>query len=143
MCHMVYISTSSDEDLAKIGSRYFSIRAVDPDEGPDVDEALEYPSRWYISGRWGGCSCHLRYFPDALGFHDGLDWWPEEPNAVEDTAAIYDMLQRLVAEGNKVDVVDLWNDEAYDGFESITVSLSEVTREKFLFMENRRLNLTP
>lgn len=75
------------------------------------------------------------------------DWCHEADANIEDTAAVYDLLCRLVAEGHRVDLVDFWNGE-WSGDESmeevtVTVKLSEVPREAFRFFEEYRFDFVP
>ena len=146
MCNMVFVSTDSPEDLAAIVSPNFEFSLLSEVEDLKLTCVLEHPNRWFVTGRYGGCSCHLRHLIDDprvdFGFHEPFDWCPEDPEDVEDTAAIYDVFRRLVTNGANVDVVDLWNSEVAEPVETVTVSLAEIDRGKFLFMENRRLVLT-
>src|SRR5579863_4826687 len=142
MCNTLFVSTDSTEDLAALGLPNFTFSPADDSERIKLQGILAYPHKWYVAGRYGGCGCHFRHIPDHpqvdRSFHEPVDWAPEDPEEVEDTGAMYDLFCRLVSEGAQVDVIDLWNDEVRPGIETLDVRLSEIGREKFLFMENRR-----
>jgi len=112
---------------------------------------LAYPRQWYLQSRYGGCSCHFRHviYHEGSGPAFGVpeDWCSEDEDNIEDTAAVYDLLCRLVAEGHRVDLVDFWNGEwSGDGAMeevTVTVRLSEVPREAFRFFEEYRFDFLP
>lgn len=143
MCFTVFVSTDSPEDLSQLAPGHFRFRPLLADEVVATDGLLAYAQRWHVSGRHGGCSCHLRHQLErnieGQGlFHEPFEWAPEDESSVVDTAAIYDVFKSLASNGANVDVVDLWNGEYRDGFDTITVSLSDVSSEQFQFVENRR-----
>ena len=142
------LSTDSPEDLSRLESPNFKLLwCSKPEETQTLGTILEHPNSWHITGRYGGCSCHMRHLireTPEKDFHEPYDWCPEDPEDIEDTAAIYEVLRRIVDGGNNLDVVDLWNGGIGDDFVTvIAVSLAEVNREQFLLMENRRLALAP
>ena len=77
-----------------------------------------------------------------MEFAPPADWCPEDPEAIEATKAVYDILSEMLAKGYKVDVVDLWVNNSLESIVEIDVSLSKVNRDSFRFFENRKYNLS-
>lgn len=101
--------------------------------------------------RYGGCSCHFRH-------HDGdrdLRFLPpirsavtnndqdEDDDIIESTQAAYDLFSRLVNAGHRLDIFDSYNDGVPAKLETVQVSLGEVGREAFRFLEHKRMVLSP
>lgn len=146
MCHVIHVSTTSLEDFLQLPTDHY--RFEQPDEATDKESLglLKHPNKWYLSGRHGGCSCHFRHFHGfglVSDFWPPKDWYPEDDDEIEATAAVYDVFARIVAEGHQLDMLDTWNDEGLDSVVSISVSLSQVPRESFRFFENYRFEMVP
>ena len=77
-----------------------------------------------------------------MDFAPPADWCPEDADDIEATKAVYDVLARLLAEGHKVDLVDIWANTKPEALSVFDVSLSEVDRDSFRFFENRKINLS-
>jgi hypothetical protein len=145
MCYVVYLSTVSEEDLSAHNHGLFMLsRVEDRDEEPAIS-LLRYPNRWYLESKYGSCSCHFRHWMEGNGdeFGPTVDWFPEDPEDVESTAAFYDIVARLVRAGDEVDVVDAWNGTPTEDIRTIDVSLARVDRDSFRFFENARFQLMP
>ena len=151
MCNIVHISTTGPEDLSQAPECGWLLSAPDPSEYPDSQGLLRFPHKWYLQGRYGGCSCHFRHTiyseaqPPTFGVPE--DWYPEDPENIEDTGRVYELLTRLVREGHRVDVLDSWNGEwtgdKTEDVETVTVKVSELCREEFRFFEGYRLDFVP
>jgi hypothetical protein len=76
-----------------------------------------------------------------LWFSPPEDWFPEDADDIEATKAVYDLLSKMLAEGHKVDLVDVWVGTKPEAITERDVSLSEVDRDSFRFFENRKFNL--
>ena len=143
MCHTVFISTTSDEDFSEIESDDFGICQPRDETDGEALQLLAYPHRWYLESQYGGCSCHFRHALAGAGFAPVEDWCPEDTDDIEATGHFYDLLQRVLAEGHQLDVVDLWNGAAEEEVRTIDVELSTVPRDHFRFLNGFRLELRP
>ncbi|MCH7945706.1 MAG: hypothetical protein IIC73_06805, partial [Armatimonadetes bacterium] len=104
----IYLSTTSDEDLSELNDGpFFFLRPTDQDDAESL-ALLEHPNKWFLSGQYGGCSCHFRHRQgvEPLGFGVPLDWYHEDEDDLESTKAVYDVLTRIVSEGHKLDLLD-------------------------------------
>ncbi|MGV3617803.1 MAG: hypothetical protein ACO1SV_20960 [Fimbriimonas sp.] len=146
MCNSVFISTDSPEDLAAIASDQFIFESGQEGDREDCKGTLRYPHIWFLSSRYGGCSCHYRHLcPESrdMGFEGRVDWYGEDEDDMIATQAVYDVLSRLVQEGYRVDAVDFWEDASRDDVRTFPVSVSEVSREAFRFWEGCRFEFIP
>jgi len=146
MCYSIYLSTDSDQVLSAHPSELFLFRRPNDEEAREVRALLAYPNIWYLSSRYGGCSCHYRhllYESASLGFGEPVEWFSEDLDDIESTEAVHDLFSEFVVRGVKIDLVDLWGNEAVDEFEQITVSLHSVPRNAFRFFEGYRFELVP
>lgn len=145
MCYSLYLSTTANEDLAVLTSSLFIFEphAVRDDDG--IGEGLANPHKWVLTGRHGGCSCHFRHVVQGNEpvFDPPMDEFPEDAEEVESTVAIYELFNRLVTAGHRVDVVDLWDGTPPEYARSIEVSLSQVPAQAFRFFEGYRFVLVP
>jgi hypothetical protein len=130
MCYVIYLSTTSDEDFRALAETQFSLYRAE--DAPDV---LYHPHRWYLECQYGGCSCHFRHLHESaeMCFGPPEDCPPEDDDDIEATAAVYDLIKRLVQSGHGVDLVDTWSDELRSPTPTLEVSLSKVARESFRF----------
>jgi hypothetical protein len=145
MCHSIYFSTTSDEDLTLLPQDLFIIYRAYHEYNTDELSVLRYPQTWHLVCQYGGCSCHfrhvLKYSPELRYFSPVEYWCPEDDDDVESTSAIYDVFVRLVSEGHSVDVLDIWEGDEVTSITSITVSVSEVPRDAFRFFDGVRFEL--
>lgn len=142
MCHLIYLSTNSDQDLATLPSDLFSFVRPSKAEIEQMKGLLRHQNVWYLTGAYGGCSCHFRHLlweSTSLGFGDPEDWFPEDEDDIASTHAVYDAISDLVKQGYKVDLVDQWSGDPVET--SLEVSLCEVTRTKFRFWAGHRFEL--
>lgn len=143
MCHTLFLSTTSTEDLSKLPKSRFSFEQV---EKADECGLLEFPHRWMIFSEFGGCSCEFRHLMMCSGepwFGPPEEWMDEDPDNVEATAGVYEVIVRLINEGHQVDVVDLWESKARDKVVTIPVSVSKLPTEDFRFFSDYRFVFQP
>ncbi len=149
MCHMVYLSTTCEEDLRALVSDCVRFEPITDRDDPAILALLEYPRRWFLTREFGGCSCHFRHSmaidsrtgDRIVEFEPPQDWLPEDEDDVAATVAAYDVFSRIVEEGHYLDVVDVWNGARPETIETVGVSLSGVPGDHFRFHEDRRLLL--
>lgn len=141
MCYTVFISTDGSQDLSALPREEFRFEKPIAEEILNVGEFLKYPNRWFLSSKYGGCSCHYRHLMEgnaSMGFGEPEEWFPEDEEDVASTGAVYDALAALVGEGHRVDLVDLWNGDAPAILQEVVVDLSVVRRDAFRFWEGAR-----
>jgi hypothetical protein len=155
MCYSIYVSTTSKEDLAGLPEDHFQFQRIEGSEiGNDLGilALLAYPERWLLLCKYGGCSCHFRHLGEVVGGRNGRrqepfgvpeDWMPEDEEDLESTKAVFDALSLLLSKGNQVDLIDVWTDTAPDSVQTLNVSLGEVPRDAFRFLEGYRMCLSP
>ncbi|MFI5387579.1 MAG: hypothetical protein ACHQ50_15835 [Fimbriimonadales bacterium] len=145
MCYSIYISTTTDEDLAALPSTLFRFERDPEAETPAMRDLLAHPHRWFLTGQGGGCSCHFRHVmgESDFGFGPPVDWYPEDEDDVESTHAVYEVFARVVNSGHQVDVVDMWSDMMPQYVDPMEVSLSQVPAESFRFFDGKRFILRP
>ena len=158
MCNVVHFSTTSEEDLTLLPHDHFIVQHPDEDDAPHL-ALLQHPNKWYLAGRFGGCSCHFRHLgvfeldPEtgrAMGTDDAEFLTPEQDPSDrsdeqerEDTKVLYDLIARLVAEGHQIDLLDSWNGEDLPHIKHLEVSFSQVPRDAFRLFEGYRFDFTP
>lgn len=139
MCMVIHLSTTSELDLSAFDDpesawSFKKIAEIVPTDGHLLSC---HPNKWHVS-RYGGCSCNFRqaphdwYKPAELSFGPREEWWTEDEENNVATAAVYDVIQRLVSSGAQVDCVQIW-DGAEEPVPVFDVSLAEVPREDFRF----------
>lgn len=149
MCYSVFISTTSAEDFSLLPTSLYRFEIPDNDSDAEPLGVLKHPHKWYLASRYGGCSCHYRHESadntsetgPSQTFGPPEDWCPEDAEYVESTAAVYDVFQRVIAEGNQLDALDIWNGADVGIVRAINVSLARTPRESFRFFENHRFEL--
>lgn len=136
--------TTSPEDLSDLPSKPFHFQPIAEKDDPEILNLLCNPVRWFLQCQYGGCNCDFRHLAEGndMEFAPPADWCPEDPEAIEATKAVYDILSEMLAKGYKVDVVDLWVNNSLESIVEIDVSLSKVNRDSFRFFENRKYNLS-
>lgn len=142
MCNLIYISTDSERDLGAIDSILFKLRKPTAEDTVSVEGYFRYPNTWYLESQYGGCSCHFRQLMSGSDFWFGPpeDWYEEDDDDVEATAAVYDVFTDLITSGSRVAVLISWNLET-DEFKDVEVRLSEVDRSSFRFWVGCRFDL--
>src|SRR6266550_3266194 len=118
MCNVIYLSTTSDEDLSAVSSDRLRFEPITEDDDPGILALLEYPHKWYLTREFGGCSCHFRHDRSISGwtgeairsFEPPQDWCPEDSDNIEATLAAYEVLMRILASGYRLDLVDVRTD---------------------------------
>src|SRR5207248_386415 len=110
------------------------------DDTEDALTLLQYPNRWHLASKYGGCSCHYRHWCKENGdcFDSPQEWMPEDAEDIESTAAFYELVTVIISAGHQVDLVDVWNGTSREDVRVVDVSLSEVPPEAFRFFENAR-----
>ena len=140
MCYTVHLSTDAPLDLSRRNSDLVRFEKVtDVARDPCLD-LLAYPNRWHV-GSQSGCGYPFRpLHPSSLdlGFAAPVDWFPEEPEAVEATAELYGTLAGIVREGFRLDVLDRWEGAKPADIRTLAVTLSEVEQNAFRLFENHR-----
>jgi hypothetical protein len=137
VCYVVWLSTSSDEDLEATSAApglSFSRECRDA-----VDQAvaarLLNEHKWYV-GSASGCSCGFRHVTTAeLGFGMTEEWLEEEADNLAATVAFIQVVRRLVNAGHKVDCIAIWVSDDLAGLQTITVDLDRVADDEFRFFE--------
>ena len=136
MCYELILSTTSSADLSQFN-----------DDGLRFDNSyserlsfkyLLYPNKWYIGSRTG-CSCSFRHlYEPEHGFGAPEAWFPEEPADIEATLKFIRLVRSLIAQGERVDCVDLWagSDAVPTLPVSMRVNLRTLRDEEFRFFEN-------
>jgi hypothetical protein len=140
MCYELLLSTTSGDDLSQFNDGGITFGQSIPDHL--ATNALMYPNKWYVGSRTG-CSCSFRhlYEPD-LGFGAPEDWFPEESSDIEATIKFIRLVRSLLAKGDRVDCVDLWEghgDESRPPV-SMKVHLGSIRDEEFRFFENHHFD---
>jgi hypothetical protein len=140
MCYQVVLSLDSPEDLSPRGDAQVAFSRELP--GLPGEASLAHPHRWFVGSRHR-CSCgfrHLHVSSVELGFAEPVDWYPEEPEDVQATLRFIAVVRDLVAQGARVDCIDVWQDEEGGGSlaGTVEVDLGHVSDRAFRFMENHR-----
>jgi len=140
MCYALILSTTTGDDLSLNDAKGIKFSRPIPDRL--ATDALCYPNKWYVGSRTG-CSCSFRhlYEPD-LGFGVPEDWSPEEASDIEATFAFIRLVRSLIAKGERVDCVDLWEGHGDEPRHpvSMKVHLSSIRDEEFRFIENHHFD---
>lgn len=136
MCYITVLSTTSDEDLSALNNPAFSLTRVESSE--ELTNWLEYPHKWDLTGRYGGCACHFRNWmrENPPEFAPPEDWFPEDQEDIKATQAFYALISRLVSEGHKVDSITAWQGDAEP--RPFEVSISAVPPEPFRLLDGYR-----
>jgi len=151
VCYLTYLSTTSERDLTAFDAD--ALRFMPLGNEPDDVEAarhLAYPDRWFVSFA-GCCSCGLRRLDPLLNpqlppwFSEPEDWCPEDPEDIEDTKHVYRVIEGLLAEGHRVDCLDVFPDDAGGPWrlDRLDVNLSEVGEARFRLFTGIRMVFGP
>jgi hypothetical protein len=137
MCYVVFLSTTSPEDLSV---RDTELMRFERELGNEPAIALlENPHRWYVGsqGPKGCCSCHFRHLVSPeLGFGVPEDWYPENSEDIEATGEFFAVIRKLIDDHETVDRVDAWTQTMATDICRREVSVSNLQRGEFRFFEN-------
>ncbi|MFH0782409.1 MAG: hypothetical protein V2B20_10735 [Pseudomonadota bacterium] len=137
----MYISTNSDQDLAINNNKLIKFEKAQNEDEELPKEILSYKNIWYV-GSASGCSCSFRHLmtPD-LGFSEPVDWYEEDGEDIEATKQLYDVLKKVLEKGKQVEIVDKWTQVESKDIKEMEISLSEINRNEFRFIENYKFIL--
>ncbi|OHB76399.1 MAG: hypothetical protein A2Z25_18050 [Planctomycetes bacterium RBG_16_55_9] len=137
MCYFLYLSTDDNTDLTAHNSELVRFdRNLDQGEEVPLD-VLQFAHKWYVASKTG-CSCTFRQFCSTEGGFDvPQEWCYEEPDAIQATQQFYDVVAELIGRGKHVDCLSWWVDSPVDKIVSMNLGLTTVSKETFLFLENR------
>ena len=135
MCYLLYLSTSSSEDLTRNNSDLINFQRLEITEDARLS-LLRNQEKWFVGSK-SGCSCTFRHlFSVELGFGEPQDWFPEDEDQLRATAALYQVIARLVGAGNRVDCLDIWQGADEADIRTKVVSLNAVSEKAFRLFEN-------
>ena len=143
MCYELILSTTSGDDLSQFNDAGIRFEGSHPERRSFSH--LLYPHKWFIGSRTG-CSCSFRHlYEPEHGFGVPEDWAPEEQTDIEATLKFIRLVRSLIAQGERVDCVDLWaGSDAVPGAPvRMDVDLSRVRNEEFRFFENYHFDFIP
>ena len=136
MCYLVYISTDFEEDLSQHNSGLISFERDVSSGDPEIINLLQYNNQWYVGSK-AGCSCTFRHLHSVeLGFGEPVDWYAEDPDEIDATRLFYDVMIKLIANGNQVDCIEIWSGAKKDQIKRLEVDLASISRTAFRFFEN-------
>lgn len=162
MCNLIALSTTCPDDLRQIEQTCCVFEPLGEDD--PLGALLELRHRWFVSSRYGGCSCHFRHWTGWYNHpgetrSDGTpvmhretephfgppeDWFPEDDDDVRATAEFWDILHGLATDHHAVEVACVWESSNADyEVRTVDVSLREVTREAFRFCDGWRFRIRP
>jgi hypothetical protein len=134
MCYLLYVSTTSDEDLSKYNNDLVRFEKDELDNR--VVELLRYDYKWYVGSK-SGCSCSFRHLLSVeLGFSEPVDWYEEDEDDISATLYFINTIKGLIDKGSQFDCVDAWTGVEKEQILEKKVNLNEVTSEQFRFFEN-------
>jgi len=141
---MVLLSTTTDRNLSERSVPPFVIFERDLTHSePGVADLLRYPHRWYVGVR-AACSCTFRHLSLVeIGFGAPEEWYPEEPEEIEATKQLYDVIASLVSAGQRVDCLSHWAGTPRNTIKHLDVDLASVARDAFRFFENYHFLFSP
>ena len=134
MCYSVYLSTDSEEDLARESTEL--VRFEKLLNGDPVMSLLEHENRWHVGSK-SGCGCTFRHLASIeLGFGAPVDWYPEEDDEIKATLSFQTVVRRMVREGHRVDCIDAWSGAGPMDIVVKEVELEALADVEFRFFEN-------
>jgi hypothetical protein len=111
-----------------------------PESNPEAVDLLAYSHRWFVTSRFGGCSCHFRHWT-ANDLGPVEEWYSEDDDDVKASQFFFDLLMRILEKGRSLDIIDLLEDETISKIRSMDVHLNQVPRDHFRFLEGIRCEL--
>lgn len=142
MCYVLFLSTTSDEDLTVYNNDL--VRFSSGFSGETEVAQLQHGYRWYIGSK-SRCSCSFRHLHSIeLGFGEPVDWYEEDQDDIEATLHVIRLIRSLVVRGHGVDCIDVWTgaDRFADRARELEVDLSVVADAEFRFFENHYFSFT-
>ena len=135
MCYMLYLSTTSHEDLSSYNSDLISFQRLGITDDVRLI-ILGNQEKWFIGSK-SGCSCTFRHLVSVeLGFGEPQDWIPEDEDELLATAELYRVIAWLAASGNRVDCLDIWEGADKTDIKTEVVNLNAVSEKAFRLFEN-------
>lgn len=135
MCYLLYLSTTSTEDLADHNSELINFQRLETADDARLS-VLENQEKWFVGSK-SGCSCTFRHLSSVeLGFGEPQDWFPEDEDDLKATAELYRVIARLTASGNQVDCLDIWEGADAADIKMKVVNLSTISEKTFRLFEN-------
>lgn len=135
MCYSLYLSTSNREDLTRWNSEFLSFQRFTGDE-PETVSLLQHLEKWYVGSK-SGCSCTFRHLLSVeLGFGEPVEWYSEDEDEVRATAELYRVIAHLLAQGHRVDCLDVWTGAQKGDIKELVVNVQEVSESAFRLFEN-------
>ncbi len=144
MCYTVFLSTDSTEDLSAWNSKLMVLQPAA--ESEPLLKRLQFKNCWFLTDEHNCCSCEFRHLsqtnsdgsPADPEFFEPQDWMPEDPERVEGTRLLFDVIKNLVGRGFKVDLIDVWNEREAERF-VLDVDLALVKRDSFHMFEDFKM----
>ena len=144
MCNMLYVSTTSEEDLSLLTPNFARFHQLDGTDDQNIKSHLNYSEKWSLKTIYSGCSCHFDHqLGDEPTFQKPEDWRPHDPEEIEATNEAYTVFCRLVKDGHRVEVIDVWEKFPLHELEFQEVSISLIDLEEFRFFEGYRFDFVP
>ncbi len=142
MCYTLLLSTTSPEDLTVRNTQLVRFTK----ELPQIAEAaaLTYEHKWYVGSK-SGCSCSFRHlYSIELGFGEPVEWYKEEPEDIDATLQVIQLIREVVARGESVDCVDAWPSQEMQpaAIRKLNVDLSSIKNSEFRFFENHHFTFS-
>ena len=140
MCYALILSTTSSQDLSRFNDEKIRFDNKIPDRLPAY--RLLYPNTWYVGSRTV-CSCSFRHlYGPQFEFGVPEDWFPEDKADIEGTLIFIRVVRSLLAKGERVDCVDLWEGHDAEPLRqvSVNVNLDRIRDEEFRFFENHHFD---
>ena len=142
MCYTLLLSTTSPEDLSVHNTDLVRFTK----DLPQIAEAavLKYEHKWYVGSK-SGCSCSFRHlYSIELGFGEPVEWYKEEPEDIDATLQIIQLIREVVAKGESVDCVDTWPRQEMKSVATtkLDVDLSAIKDSEFRFFENHHFTFS-
>ena len=138
MCYALILSTTSSADLSRFNNEGVKFDGNIPAR-LSVDGLL-YSNKWYVGSRTG-CSCSFRHlYGPEFEFGVPEDWFPEDKSDIDATLTFIRLIRSLIAKGERVDCIDVWEGNGEGTPLSLSVDLSRIRDEEFRFFENHHFD---
>ena len=142
MCYTLLLSTTSPEDLSVHNTDLVRFTK----DLPQIAEVavLKHEHKWYVGSK-SGCSCSFRHlYSIELGFGEPVQWYKEEPEDIDATLQVIQIIREIVARGESVDCVDAWprQETASAVTRQRDVDLSSMKDSEFRFFENHHFTFS-
>ncbi len=138
MCYSVYLATDSKTDLKKYNDNQMFFEKIEKND--EVTLLLKNENRWHVAtGKPGCCSCGFRHLMReslSLGFSKPEDWFQEEKAELESTKKIYNIICKLIANGYKVESLDVWTEPKPEDIITKDIEIKNISDDEFRFFED-------